>query len=206
MKKFLVAIGLFLSLALSGQSRFGGGFSVGFTTSQVSGDNLAGFNRPGPMGGFFGTYAFNKKNWCVGEINFIGKGSYQGPRKDGFTKYSLNLNYLEVPLLYRLMPLGDKFLFEIGPTLGYLISYSERSELGDINQVVKFKKYELGVLAGINYKVGKGWLVNLRFQQSVLPVRDHQGDVTFRLNSGQYNTLLCLNLRYDFGLRPAKTE
>jgi hypothetical protein len=204
MRILLVTLGLMLSLALSAQSRFGGGIAFGFTTSQVSGDNLSGFNRPGPFGGFFGNYAFNSKNWLQMEINFIGKGSYKGPKKDDNTKYSLNLNYVEVPVIYRLMPWGNKFLFEIGPTFGYLINYSEKSELGDLNQPQVFKKYEVGFLAGINYKVGKGWLVNFRFQQSVLPVRDHQGSVDFRLNAGQYNTLLCLNLRYDFGLRPTE--
>ena len=205
MRVFLVVSCLLLGLTLSAQSRFGGGGSVGFTTSQITGDNLTGFNRPGAMAGVFGTYAFNQKNWFVGEINFIQKGSYQGPRKDGFTKYSLNLNYVELPLLYRFMPLGNHFLFEVGPTLGYLVNYTERSELGDINQVVKFRKYELGILGGINYKIGNGWLVNFRAQQSVLAVRPHQGDATLRLNAGQYNILLSLNLRYDFGLH-TKTE
>jgi hypothetical protein len=201
MKKFLVAFGLLLSLTLNAQSRFGGGFSLGLTTSQISGDNLSGFNRPGAMAGVFGTYAFNDKNWFVGEINFIQKGSYKSPKKDDPTKYSLCLNYAEVPLLYRFMPIGNRFLFEVGPTLGYLINYTERSELGDVNLNVVFRKYEAGLLAGINYKAGNGWLVNFRVQQSVLAVRPHQGDATFRLNQGQYNTLLCLNLRYDFGLR-----
>ncbi|UPT67775.1 MAG: PorT family protein [Sphingobacteriales bacterium JAD_PAG50586_3] len=201
MKSFLVTLCVLVGLSLSAQSRFGGGFGFGFTTSQVSGDNLSGFNRPGPFGGFFGNYAFNDRNWLQFEINFIGKGSYKGPKKDDNTKYSLNLNYVEVPVLYRFMPWGSRFLFELGPTFGYLINYTERSELGDLNQPLTFKKLEVGVLAGINYKVGNGWLVNFRFQQSVLPVRDHQGSVDFRLNAGQYNTLLCLNLRYDFGLR-----
>lgn len=202
MKRFLiVCLLLAITHAVNAQSRFGGGLSAGFAISQVSGDNLSGFNKPGAFAGAFGYYGFNDKNWLQLELNFIQKGSYQAPKDDFPHKYLLNLNYVELPVLYKFMPVGKRFVFEIGPTFGYLVSYSERSELGDIANaqgVLQFKKYELAAIAGINYKLRKGFSVNLRAIQSVLQVRNHQGNATWYLNRGQYNTSLCLSLRYTF--------
>lgn len=199
MKKFIAAILLSLCLAsLSAQSHFGGGVSLGFTVNQITGSGISGFNKPGAFAGVFGNYAFNTKNWLQLELNFIQKGSYKAPKNDDPTKYLLNINYLELPLLYKFMPVGNRFVFEVGPTFGYLIGYKEQTEQGEFVPKRPFKKYEIAALAGINYHIGKGIWVNLRAVQSLAPVRDHQGDAVFRLNRGQYNTSFCLSFRYLF--------
>lgn len=188
-----------LATSATAQTRFGGGFALGLSLSQISGDNLSGFNRPGATAGVFGNYALNDRNWLQAEINFIQKGSYKAPKSEDPTKYSLNLNYVAFPLLYKFRPIGNRITFEVGPYVALLLSYTERSEIGDINLNVPFKKNELGVLAGLNYQFNKGLQLNLRVEQSVVPVRNHQGNAVFRINRGQYNTSLCLTLRYEFG-------
>ncbi len=200
MKRFVAALGfLFCVTILSAQSRFGGGVSLGFSVNQVSGDNLSGFNKPGAFAGVFGNYAINTKNWFQFEINFIQKGAYKAPKDDDPTKYLLGLNYIELPLLYKFMPFGKRFAFELGPSFGYLISHLERTEQGDYNVPGReFKKVEIAALLGINYNIGKSFWVNLRGIQSVAPIRSHQGNAVFILNRGQYSSSLCLSLRYVF--------
>lgn len=195
-----ICIVLFIALftIAKAQSKFGGGLTAGLAISQVSGDDLSGFNKPGAFAGVFGNYAFNSRNWFQAEINFIQRGSYKAPKDEDNTLYSLNLNYIEVPLLYKIMPRGNHFIFEIGPSVSYLISAKEKSEIGEITTNPAFKKTGLDIQGGINYRMGKGFLVNFRASQSLLQVRNHQGDVSFRLNRGQYITTLSFTLRYDF--------
>lgn len=195
-----ICIVLFItSIAVAkAQTKFGGGVSVGLAVSQVSGDNLSGFNKPGAFAGVFGNYAFNSRNWFQAEINFIQRGSYKAPKDEDNTLYSLNLNYIEVPLLYKIMPKGNHFIFEIGPAISYLVSARERSEIGEITTNPPFKQTALDIQGGINYRLGKGFLLNFRASQSILQVRNHQGDVNFRLNRGQYLSTLSFTLRYDF--------
>jgi hypothetical protein len=48
-----------------------------------------------------------------------------------------------------------------------------------------------------------GFSLNSRFDirgslwQSLLPVRDHDGGATYRLNRGQYNTVIALSFLYN---------
>lgn len=200
MKRIITLVSLlWLACSAMAQSRFGGGFTLGLSLSEISGDNLTGLNRPGAIAGVFGNYALNDRNWLQAEINFIQKGSYKAPKNEDPTKYSLNLNYVELPILYKFRPIGNRLTIEVGAYAGLLLSYTERSEIGDINLNVPFKKYDIGVLAGLNYHFNKGLQLNFRAEQSVVPVRNHQGNAVFRINRGQYNTSLCLSLRYEFG-------
>lgn len=200
MKRFVAIVGFVCCITLlSAQSRLGGGASAGFSMSLISGVNLKSLNKPGAFVGMFANYSFNAKNWLQVELNFIQKGAYQVPKDVNPHKYWLNLNYIELPVLYKFMPAGNRFAFEVGPTFGYLINYKEKSELGDIYDPIKFRKYEVAALAGINYRLGKGGLwLNLRAIQSVVAVRKHQGDATFRLNRGQYNTTVLVSFKYTF--------
>ena len=55
-KKFTVLLFCgFLTLSIQAQN-FGGGLIAGLSTSQVAGDNLAGFNKIGMMAGAFVTF------------------------------------------------------------------------------------------------------------------------------------------------------
>ena len=135
------------------------------------------------------------------EIDFIQKGSRRNPRpsKGSYDKYVLRLNYIEVPLLYKWL-FSKKIAFEIGPAAGVLLKTSdvEFDEYGLLQNRTAFNPYDVSVMAGIYYNFNDHLKANFRFSNSVLPVRKHAGGATYRLNRGQYNSVIALSLHYEF--------
>ena len=74
-KKFAILLFCgFLTLSIQAQN-FGGGFILGLSTSQVSGDNLGGFNKAGLLAGVFANTSISELLSFQMEMTFIQKGS-----------------------------------------------------------------------------------------------------------------------------------
>lgn len=101
---------------------------------------------------------------------------------------------------------SKRFIFEAGPTFGALLSTYEEDEFGEVNEDYPFKKFELGILGGMNIMLVKGFSFNARIESSMLPVRDHASGQTYRLNHGQYNAGIALTFRYKFEGRQKSAE
>jgi hypothetical protein len=204
---FTVYFFLFAALFKCGTSsyaqRFHAGFEAGVVVSQVSGDNLAGFNKPG---GFASVYVGQQINneWKVDMgIAYFQKGSrsYARPERGILFSYHLALDYVEVPFLihYRY----KQFWAFAGPSAGVLVRSMVRNQDGvfppNDPESRPFRSYEIGGSAGLVYEINNRWDVVWRTSQSLLPVRKHQGNVVFRWNRGQYNTAMAFTFRYKFG-------
>ena len=114
---------------------FKGGVLAGATTSQISGDNLAGFHKLGAMAGVFANCVlveqpkFGLKLQM--EMDFVMKGSHSfsrsGQAVNPMAKYVLNLGYIEVPVLLRFriaritIRNSSDFEFELGPAFGGIV-------------------------------------------------------------------------------------
>jgi len=175
--------------------RFRGGLSLGFATSQVSGDDLAGFNKVGVFGGAFVSTRLSDKWEMQLELDYVMKGSRRTPKpENGNSAYTLRLNYLELPLLFR----SDirKFRYEFGPYFGVLVSSYEALNDLEVPATREFKPVEIGGLVGLSYAIGDHTRIVWRFSNSLLPIRNHANNATFRWNLGQYNT--CLNFFWQY--------
>lgn len=196
----LVITILLRQTCLAQQKLFSTTVFAGFTASQVQGDGLAGFDKPGLTAGF-GVRARLNKTWGLGfELAYVQKGSrkVQDPDNDDHTYYRMSLHYAEVPIL--LSYNQNKLTVFAGPTIGYLLASSEETSSG-INPVQNpFKKIEVGVAGGVAYGLSKHLGVSMRIQESVLSIRDTPRYAKGFLGrfSGQYNTLLNLVFIYSF--------
>lgn len=180
-----------------GQINFRGGVVAGLATTQVSGDDLGGFHKVGPFVGGFLRAEINEHWSGKMEIAYTQKGSRKIPRADqGNTFYTLKLNYIEVPLIasYKL----GKFNYEFGPSIGTLLNYQEFTEVGNFFPERPFHKVELSINAGIAFDLAKNMTLTWRLNNSILPVRKHVGNNTYRLNIGQFNTALNFLVHYRF--------
>ena len=139
MKKLSIYLVLLLPIFFVLQSNkvvgqeFKMGFQLGMTATQVTGDQLVGFNKAGLFGGLRVTRAMGEYGDGQMEINFIQKGSRLNakPDKGIYNSYLLRLNYVEVPVSYRLR-LNKFFGLEAGAKFAYLISTREKDEQGDL--------------------------------------------------------------------------
>lgn len=209
-RKLLIII--FLSCMISIQYSYGQRFSLGIiggvTSSQISGDGIYGFAQFGVVVGADVNYEINE-DWSASlGLQFNQKGARNYRSETVYSAYRLRANYVEAPFMvnYHL----NKWQFNAGLYLGVKVNHKERNSFGPVDPVRNFKALDIGGQLGVNYSFKEDWQVELRFQNSLIPVRDHKIDQAYppslfvigewhqkMLDKGQYFTSLSLILRYS---------
>ncbi|MFZ9943406.1 MAG: outer membrane beta-barrel protein [Bacteroidia bacterium] len=203
MYRFITPL-FFCLIALCGGAHaqsFHAAIKAGISSTQVSGDNLGGFDQlGGAVGGVVGLPLSDKIDLNL-EILFVQKGSRKlaDPDNEDYKEYLLRLNYFEFPLFLQYKH-SSKIALEAGPILGVLVSSKEEDELGPYNWTPPrpFDQTEIGAGGGLSYNFSGNWSVVSRFETSILPIRPHQSGQTYQWNRGQYNTVLLFMLQYRF--------
>lgn len=203
-KVFLVLAMLFLFYGSFAQ-RFKGGVFIGLSSTQVSGDQLSGFNKTGFLGGGQVSTSLGRNFELAMEIMYIQKGSRKKAKNDNDSIYLMKLSYAEVPLMLS-YTYKNRIKIEAGPSFGKLLSSSEQDQNGEIPRQIPFKDYELSVNAGLSYRLWQGLYVHSRIATSVIPIRPHASGATYYFNRGQYNTVLFFSIRYVFQLGAPNAE
>ena len=182
---------------------FGGGLIAGASTSQVAGDMLGGFNKIGLLAGAYTNLKIKENLKLQLEIIYIEKGS-RNPNMHEFNhpnegRIEITLSYIEMPLTINLQQKEN-----LGVELGIIPAFNMSSSWNNAieknisipKETPQYKKYDLGVCAGINYHITDNIILNTRISNSIIPIRPHVSGATFRLNKGQYNTVLSFAIHY----------
>jgi len=173
------------------------GSIIGLNTSQVSGDNLSGFNKFGIRFGGFVNGDFNKFNMQI-ELQYVNKGSRETIKEDMYNEgYKFQVNYIEMPLLINKIIYKNTSI-ETGLVIGYLLNWSETYDNLD-SSGIDINQTEYSFLIGFTQKIADKLYLNSRFSSSITPIRDHFSGQTIGLNKGQYNTSISFALYYYFG-------
>lgn len=179
-------------------SRFIPEMILGVSSSQVSGDQLAGFDQLGISGGM-GIRMETGGHWRPGlDILFTQKGSRKNasPDKGDFESYLLRLNYVQIPIY--MSHQKERIGFDLGLSYGQLVSSKEENQNGTVIGLGReFESGEFSGIAGIRYNFAPQWTLTTRLDQSISAVRKHAGAAVFRLNRGQYNTVILFQIRYE---------
>lgn len=199
LKRIFIVVLLSCAFTFSFAQNFRAGIIGGFTTSQVSGDQLAGFNKSGFEFGGFVSLPVSPKFDMAFQILFIQKGSKKNINADigDFSYYRLNINYVEVPVLLR-YTFSKKIHFEAGPAFGKLLSSKEEDAAGEILAPKPFKPYELSLMLGMSYLLFDNFYLNLQGSNSILEIRTPPIEGGYRLNRRQYNSVLMFSFKYIF--------
>lgn len=178
---------------------------AGLNMTQVDGDLVYGFKKPGLNLGAGAMIPF-AKNWDLSiETNYSQKGSSQKPQylSDSLNgAYKLYLNYLEVPILVHYT---DKELMSIGTgfSWGRLVSAKEFEHGRQTATTAQNSVYEpndICILLDLRLKVYQALKFNFRYSYSISKIRTRDftntnGDVERRK---QYNNVLTFRLLYMF--------
>ena len=184
---------------------FGGGLILGLSTSQVGGDNLAGFNKAGLLVGAYGNKSISELLSFQMEMTFIQKGSNNPKMNDAehsnYLKEDISSSYIEVPLLLQYHQ-SNKLKIEGGVQLAYLINGYYNDINGEIPtySVNPFRKNDFGLLLGIDYTYSKNISLNTRLSNSILPIGTEDYDLVNSYNSsrkGKYNSVLSFAIHYN---------
>ena len=185
----------FLALSIQAQN-FGGGIILGLSTSQVSGDNLGGFNKAGILAGGFIDLQLSTTLKGQMEMTFIQKGSNNANMNKNSIS-DISLSYVEIPLLLKYQQ-SSTIAIEGGIETAFLISSSDNDIYGQIsaNSTRKFNTTDISIFIGLDYFINPRLILNSRISNSILPIRAHASGATFQLNKGQYNSVLSFALHY----------
>lgn len=199
-KKILIII--FPIFCLS--QEFNSGLSLGISTSQVSGDQLSGFNKIGPRISIF----LNRKiNWYYLqlELQYISKGSKKNISNDldpyldntytsFINNYRFHLEYLGIPISIK-AKVKSNLSVETGSAINILTNQKEEIDFY-IDNSRKVNKLEYCFFIGLLWNINPNYYINIRASNSILPIRKHSSGQTYRLNKGQYNTTLSFSIYY----------
>jgi len=196
LKKFAILLFCgFLTLSIQAQN-FGGGLIAGASTSQVAGDNLAGFNKIGWVAGAYTNLKIKENLQVQLEIIYIEKGS-RNPNLHKNIIQEITLSYVEVPISINLQQ-KENLGIELGILPAFIMSSKMNDYFSEIEINPSFEKYDFGIFAGINYHLSKKIILNSRISNSIIPIRPHVSGATNGWNKGQYNTVLSFALHYNF--------
>jgi hypothetical protein len=200
-KLFLIAfLGFYTTFSYC--QKFHGGLFIGIAASQISGDQLSGYNKAGIFAGGFANFLFTEKLALQLEISFIQKGSRKNPRPktNDYTIYKLNIQYVEMPFLFK-WDFSKRFYLEVGPSIGIIINNTgrEKDEGGLINNPQRpvFNRFDYCGVLGMGVSISKNFKTNIRTIDSFIPVRKPVVGTSYRLDRFQYNTTIALSLIYQ---------
>ena len=173
---------------------FNAGLTMGINTSQVSGDNLSGFNKVGLRSGGFININMNSFITQL-ELQYINKGSRELIDQDTFSEgYKFQLKYAEIPVSIKKKAYNN-ILVEFGVAIGYLLDSSETIN-GYEETSLNVNKLEYSFHVGFDYFISKTLSINTRVSNSLAPIRPHSSGQKYRWNRGQYNTSISFVLYY----------
>ena len=204
-KKFAIILSCgFLTFSIQAQD-FGGGVILGLSTSQVGGDNLAGFHKAGLLVGVFANKSITELLSFQMEMTYIQKGSnnpnMNNVEHPNYSKQDISLSYIEVPLLLQYNQ-SDKLKIEGGVLTAYLVDGHYNDFNGKMpNEPNPFIDYDIGLLLGIDYKYSENISLNTRIGNSILPIgsEDYENQVPYNSSKkGKYNSVLSFALHYNF--------
>jgi len=201
---FILFLGLFDLVSFNSVAQsFNAGLILGANTCQITGDALQGFDRISPNLGLFVNRDFGKKLSLQLEMQYLGKGSRKnmGSKDSIPTFYVLRLNYIEVPLLLR-YSIKPKIQLVAGPSIGVLVSYKEADLYGDLkgqySPKEQFNRIDYSGSFGGSWLINSSWTLNVLASNSIVPVRNYDGQISERLLHGQMNKSIMMRLYYKF--------
>lgn len=196
----LFSLFILISSPIFSQSKgtFRGYAQLGFSTNQISGDSMAGYNYWGVRGGGGAYFMMTKFLSANLEINYVMRGA-SGDVYDIFNQYlyhrQIRMQYIEVPLLINYHD-GNIARFGLGPVLSTLMSssfYYNKKEVDNATTQSLLKTLDLGICASVSFDIKKHFGINLRMNQSILPINNPRPG-----EENQYNNSLSLNGMYYF--------
>ena len=190
---FICIFSLFLSSYCYGQN-FKAGLIAGVSTSQISGDQLGGFNKLGIKFGASVNHFINSASRGQLALYYIDKGS-----NDVNSDFRIDLSYIETSWCVQKTSKG--FIYEGGLLFGVLLDGKTFDIYGyEDTQKNDFHKFDIGakLAAGIKLKPQLTMFWELSNSIPFFPIQKHPGGTTYGLNKGKYNSILSFSFRYLF--------
>ena len=199
------------------------GIIIGLSATDLAGSDFKDgdndFSKAGFTGGGLLNAKLSEKNSLQFEILYTQKGTLQKGDSAGNGYYKLNLNYVEVPLMFKHNIVFnikkkriDNFYFEIGPSYGRLVQVKQEGTYAyGAAYANDFKSNEVAINLGVGCRIFHGLYANVRYFNSLMPVVTQNSNSLSRsffwytFNNG-HNMVWAFTLRYIFSKDKEKKE
>ncbi|MCC6411415.1 MAG: PorT family protein [Saprospiraceae bacterium] len=177
----------FSTVALAQETRvrrFNAGPVLGFSASQIDGDNSQGYNKPGLIAGLHTTAFLNKRFDASIEFLFAQRGSQSEIIKDQDNPgaFSMTLNYVEVPLQIHVKDwfvedddgVYHKISLDAGFSYARFMSSKIDNEFSALNVVAPdyINKNDFSFVLGASFYANRHWGFNFRWVRGITSVYD----------------------------------
>lgn len=162
------------------QRTFYGGIVGGMNICQVDGDGYGGYHKAGLNVGACVYAQFTPAMGASMELLYAQKGArdvnetYSPYVGQYFAGYYLDLNYVEVPVMFNFFT-NHKLHASIGGSYSRLLKSKEDLTIDHGYAIDQdkyyFNKNEFSYLAGLTYQLYKGLFINARYQYSINTIR-----------------------------------
>jgi hypothetical protein len=197
---------LLISATSYSQKHFQSGILAGMNGSQINGDQMAGFDKGGFMGGIYVDFPFSEK-WSGGfEMLFTMKGSRRSISTDSLGNVSrgpglwdnLELGYVEVPFLAR-YHFSSRVEAYAGPSAALLLYSSYTPDRGGEAPANFLRNYDIGICGGISYTFLPHFSFTLRYTNSITTIGTGKANlITAPVNTGLLNIVASGAVYYHF--------
>jgi len=188
---------LFTQYAIA--QNFTGAIHGGMNLTQLTGDNLSGFNTIGLHSGLSISYPIGSdKKEIAMEMLYNRKGSNDSNPVSGLNQ-SIQLDYLSIPILYRWGEWFNEtkgyynFYLELGPVINRLFSANSSNTFYD-DLTDQFNKWDLGLTGGINARISSKVSATIRYERSINKIYSLDGSNLRGLQSYLISTRLDYTL------------
>ena len=184
----------------SNKTTFHGGATAGLNFLQVDGDGYRGYNKTGPVAGIL---VYAPLSGYVGisiELSYNTKGAKNTTSSaSGIAKYNLTINYVEIPIMFYLLPhcLGNRFHIKSGVSYSRLISFKE-TIISNNALSYDIGKHGIDGIGAIVYQLSEKLYVDMRYSYSMFSIREStvEGRYIGLGKQKQYHNNFSLRLLY----------
>lgn len=182
--------------------RFEGGILGGFNASQVEGDHITGYHKPGVLVGGYVQTDISNRAFVGAELKYTEKGSRKNPNPEtqDQEKYIMRLGYFDVPA-YIGIRTGETVSFITGLSIGYMVHGTEYDNYGELQDIEKrpFNAFDFQAFLGVRFELTERITLDVRGAYSFIPMRDLPGETVSYWLGDEYNNVLSTALYYRLG-------
>ena len=187
---------------------FQGKIMLGLNASQIDGDGLSGFNKPGILAGIGAAFPLSEKLSLEPQLLFSQKGSRTSNDQldKGFPFIIFRLSYVELPLLvnYKISESPNLYL-QGGISGNYLLGarLDNGTNLGFVEVESSFRKLDYCLHFGLEYQLNSQWSFRVRHTYSARNMNKNWlyvlNNPNANIRSNSYNNSLSFTVNYLLG-------
>ena len=172
---------------------FDAGIIVGFNASQIDGDQLYGYNKPGLQVGFSLSRQYSDGIDLSLELLYCQRGSQDGFSFGGRDEEKLrtSLDYVSFPFLTEFYFIRDElnegYKLKLYPGLAYSYLIDGTSPSGGTIDNENFRSHDFSFLGGVAYRLMKDVWIGFRYTRGIIgviniPSRNEEALISYFLN------------------------